>query len=102
MIEIVCEYKCKFMHLIILFTAKRSYLCDNAWLGAEHEKQLVEEVEEQALEIVSLGFHVVHLCDLHALQICHVTEHGHRALLESFLHGIAPCVQSTMQSHILV
>lgn len=80
---------------------KNLYLSDDTRLGAEHKKQLVEKVEKQTFEIVTLGLHVVHLCDLYAHQVCHVTEHSHRALLEGFLHRFAPCVQSIMQFHVL-
>lgn len=73
---------------------KKRYLGDYVRLGAEHEEQLVEKVEEQALHIVTFGLDAMHLRDLHALEVRHVAEHGHRALLEGLLQRVAPCVQS--------
>lgn len=72
------------------FMDKGPYLGDDVRLCAEHEEQLVEEVEEQTLEIVGLGLYVMDLLDLHAVQVRHVAEHGHSALLESFLHRVTP------------
>jgi hypothetical protein len=55
-------------------------------------------MEKQALKIMTLSFHLVDLRNFYAIQICHIAEHSHPALLESLLQRVAPCVQSEVQS----
>lgn len=59
-------------------------------------------MKEQTFHIVTTGLDVMHLRDLHALEVRHVAEHGHRALLEGLVQGVAPCVQSETQSVIRI
>lgn len=60
----------------------------------EQEQQLVEELKQQAVQVVALRFDLEALANGHGVDFGHVAEHGEAALLEGLAQRSAPGVES--------
>mmetsp|Transcript_17459 Transcript_17459/g.45624 ORF Transcript_17459/g.45624 Transcript_17459/m.45624 type:complete len:203 (+) Transcript_17459:136-744(+) len=79
-------------------------LAGHKGLGDELEKELVEQSEEQAVEIVAVNLNLSGVCRIlhHLVQFCHVSKHRHHHLLQRLLQSSPPAVELNIRGMVEV